>query len=57
MLYSITISSHNKQPHLDIESEIQTQKDGLFTFVVRVVDTNIVDVVYHSYESFKPKKH
>jgi len=56
MIYTVNISSHNKQPHLDIEEEIQKVKTGLFTFVIRVVDTNIVDIVYLSYESFKPKK-
>lgn len=50
------VNKHNIQPHLDIEHEIQDQKDGLFTFIVRVADTNIVDVVYLSYESYDAKQ-
>ena len=56
MIYTIDINEHNKTPHLDIENEIQSQQDGLFTFIVRVADTNIVDVVYLSYESYDAKQ-
>lgn len=54
--YSIEISKHNQQPHLDIEAEAQKIKNGLFTFIVRVADGNIVDVVFLSYESYESFK-
>lgn len=56
MQYSITINEHNKKPHLDIEAEAQKIRNGLFTFIVRVADGNIVDVVFLSYESYESFK-
>lgn len=53
MIYEIVISPHNQQPHIDIEAEAQKIGNGLFTFVVRVTDYNIVDVVFLSYESYQ----
>src|SRR4051812_33415475 len=41
--YNLTISEHNKQAHTDIEHDIEKQKDGLFTFILRVDKGNIVD--------------
>lgn len=43
MNYELAIRSHNKQAHVDIEHDIQTQKNGLFTFIIRVNNGNIVD--------------
>jgi len=56
MQYSVVISEHNQQPHLDIEAEVQKLKSGLFTFIIRVADGNIVDVVFLSYESYESFK-
>ena len=41
--YNLEIKEHNKQAHIDIETEIQRQKNGLFTFILRVDNGNIVD--------------
>lgn len=56
MQYSVSINEHNQKPHLDIEGEAQKIKNGLFTFIVRVADGNIVDVVFLSYESYESFK-
>lgn len=56
MLYKIEVSQHNQKPHLDIEAEAQRIKNGLFTFIVRIFDSNIVDVVFLSYESYSTFK-
>ena len=39
----LNISEHNKQVHVDIETDIQKQKDGLFTFILRINSGNVVD--------------
>ncbi len=43
MNYSLDITKHNIQPHIDIEREIELKKNGLFTFILRVNNGNIVD--------------
>jgi len=43
MKYNLSISQHNIKPHLDIEKDIQTRKNGLFTFNLRVNQGNIED--------------
>lgn len=43
MQYDLEISEHNKQAHIDIENDIQKQKNGLFTFILRINSGNIVD--------------
>ena len=43
MKYSLEIRKHNTQAHLDIERDIQVKKSGLFTFILRVNNGNIVD--------------
>lgn len=43
MKYSLTIRKHNEKAHLDIEADMQQKKDGLFTFILRVNNGNIVD--------------
>lgn len=56
-IYSLEINKHNIKPHLDIESDIQSKKDGLFTFNLRVSQSNIEDyaqfrtVTIHEYRS------
>jgi hypothetical protein len=40
---ALNIREYNKRAHLDIEKDIQTQKNGLFTFTLRVNGGNIVD--------------
>lgn len=49
MSYPIEIREHNQQAHLDIESEISNIKDGLLTFILRVNNGNIVDLVVMEY--------
>lgn len=43
MQYALDIRNHNKQAHVDIEDEIKLKKNGLFTFILRVNNGNIVD--------------
>ncbi len=43
MKYDLSIRKQNIQPHLYLEQELQKQKNGLFTFVLRVNSGNIVD--------------
>lgn len=39
----LVIREHNKQAHVDIEHDIQEKKNGLFTFILRINNGNIVD--------------
>jgi hypothetical protein len=41
--YNLNINPHNIEAHTDIEHDIKKQKDGLFTFILRVDNGNIVD--------------
>ena len=43
MKYDLTINQHNIKPHLDMERDIQEQKEGLFTFSIKVNQGNIED--------------
>lgn len=43
MKYELSIREHNKKPHVDIEHDVQEKKNGLFTFILRVNNGNIVD--------------
>lgn len=45
MSYNLSIREWNLKPHIDVESDIQKQKDGLFTFTIRLNNGNIVDYV------------
>lgn len=47
--YNLDIKEHNKQAHIDIEHDIQKQQNGLFTFILRVDNNNIVDYNVVSY--------
>ena len=40
---AVTIKSQNIPAHLDIEKDIQEQKNGLFTFIIKVANGNIAD--------------
>ena len=57
MKYTLKINQHNIKPHLDIEQDIQKQKNGLFTFNLRVSQGNIEDyakfrtITYTEYRS------
>ena len=48
---NLVIREHNRGAHLDIEQDIQTKKNGLFTFVLRVNGGNIVDYTVMEQES------
>lgn len=52
---ALNIREYNKRAHIDIEKDIQTQKNGLFTFVLRVNGGNIVD--YSVTEYVGPSKY
>ena len=43
MKYALSIRDHNIKAHLDIKEDIQKQKNGQFTFTLRVNNGNIVD--------------
>ena len=43
MKYNLSIREHNRQAHVDIEKDIQTKQNGLFTFTLRVNSGNICD--------------
>jgi hypothetical protein len=49
MIQNLTISEHNAQAHTDIEHDIEKQKKGLFTFILRIDNGNIVDYNVISY--------
>jgi len=53
MNYALSIRDWNVKPHLDIENDIQTQKNGLFTFTIRLNNGNIVD--YNVTEYVNPR--
>lgn len=40
---AVEIRKQNIPVHLDIEKDIQIQKNGLFTFIVKVANGNIAD--------------
>lgn len=50
MKYDLSIRDHNLEPHLDIEKDIDSKKNGLFTFILRVNNGNIVDYVVLEYK-------
>lgn len=37
------IAKQNIPVHLDIEKDIQTQKNGLFTFIIKVANGSVAD--------------
>lgn len=39
----LNISEHNKQIHEDLEADMQKQKNGLFTFILRIHNSKVVD--------------
>ena len=43
MIHELSISDHNRQAHVDIEHDIEKQQNGLFTFILRVNNGNVVD--------------
>lgn len=43
MINNLTIAPQNVEAHTDIEHDIQKQKNGLFTFILRVDNGHIVD--------------
>lgn len=40
---AVEIKQQNIPAHLDIEKDIQEQKDGLFTFILKVANSSIAD--------------
>lgn len=55
MKHALSISSHNIQPHLDIEDDIKLRGNGLLTFTIRVNNGNIVDYNLTEYVDVKQK--
>lgn len=60
MIKDLVIREHNVQAHIDIESDIRRQGNGLITFTVRInagniVDYNVVEYVNaNKYSGLKP---
>ena len=46
------IKPNNIQAHIDLESDIIKQQDGLFTFTIHVSGGDIVDYIVMGYESY-----
>jgi hypothetical protein len=46
--YSFKVIAHNVPCHLDIEKDIKSQLNGLFTFTLRVNQSKIEDYVCYS---------
>jgi len=55
MKYELDIRKHNIPAHLDIERDIKTKKNGLFTFTLRINGGNIVDYSLMEYVDVKRK--
>lgn len=43
MIDEVKIREHNIKPHIDVELDIISKKDGLVTFTLRINAGNIVD--------------
>lgn len=59
MHYDLEIRPHNLEAHKDIAVEMLHKQTGLFTFILRVNNGNIVDFVTMesvTYESNQPAK-
>ena len=55
MKYDLTVRDHNRQPHIDIESDMQARKNGILTFSIRINDGDIVDYAPIEYIDAKTK--
>lgn len=55
MKYTLNIPQHNIRPHLDIEKDIQEQKNGILTFNLRINQGNIED--YARFETITASKY
>ena len=55
MQYNLSIRDHNVKAHLDIENDVQRKKNGLFTFVLRINNGNIVDYAVIEYVNVQQK--
>lgn len=58
MKYDLEIRPANLEAHKDIAVEMLKKKKGLFTFILRINKSNIVDFVsmeYETYGSYKPR--
>lgn len=52
MITSLVIRESNRQPHYDIQRDILQQKNGVFTFILKVHEGNISDYVRLKTERF-----
>ena len=43
IIHEIIVREHNKQVYNDINNDLLLKKEGLFTFVIRINNGNIVD--------------
>lgn len=53
--YQLQIKDANLKPHLDLEEEITTKKNGILTFTVRVNNGNMVDLNITEYVPIQEK--
>ena len=49
MTYDFDIRESNIPAHIDIEKEIDNKREGVFTFIIKVNNGNIVDLVIMEY--------
>ena len=51
--YELHIKVNNQQFHIDLDADLLLKKDGLFSFIIKVNEGNIVDYVVLDYDDFK----
>ena len=49
--YNLEIKPQNKQFHYDLDMDILAKKNGLFSFVIKINDGNIIDYIVLDYGS------
>jgi len=53
---TLRVKQHNQEAHHDIDTDIMSKVNGLFTFVIRVNDGNIVDYVVFESKSYAKQR-
>lgn len=56
MTDTLKVRQFNQEAHHDIDTDIMSKRNGLFTFVLRVHDGNIVDYVVFESKSYAKRK-
>lgn len=56
MKYGVTLNPKNLKPHLDIESDIQRVKNGMFNIVIKINRELIIDYVIYENNTTEDKE-